>query len=359
MATTGQSRPRARRSRHSHHDAPDTAADFARLERLPDGAEKRRLQQEVAAAWLPMAYRLARKYRNRGEALEDLEQIAALALVKAVEGYNPSRGCAFESYAIPTIYGELKRHFRDNLWDVHVPRRVQNLRNRVRVSMQDLSGGSRAPTVAQLAEHARLSEEDVQLGLEALHGFSSLSLDAEVPGADNGYSLLDSLSVQEADYEHVIDREAVKSRLRCLPEREQYILYLRFFREMTQSGIARQLGISQMHVSRLIAGACRRVREEIDGDQGGEPDDPGPPVSRDSPSPPGSPVSPRPSNSPRTPETPGSSPTRGPSGAPGPPGSPGSPGAPDAPGAAGPAGSRGSSDASAERGEAPGPHGHP
>ncbi|MGW8375544.1 SigB/SigF/SigG family RNA polymerase sigma factor [Streptomyces sp. ODS28] len=253
----------ARRSRHE--DAPDTAADFERAAGLPDGAEKRRIQQRVMAAWLPMAHRLAGKYRGRGEDLEDLQQVAAVGLVKAVEGYDPSRGNAFESYAVPTIAGELKRHFRDNLWDVHVPRRVQTLRNQVRASMQELGTGDRSPTVGQLAAHSGLSEEDVHLGLEALHGFSSLSLDAQLQGGDDGSSLLDFLAGTEGGYEeHVVDREAVRERLSELPERERYILYLRFFRELTQSQIAARLGVSQMHVSRLLSRACRRVRDEID-----------------------------------------------------------------------------------------------
>ncbi|MGW7516120.1 SigB/SigF/SigG family RNA polymerase sigma factor [Streptomyces sp. NPDC054796] len=264
---------RTRRNRHPHHDAPDTAEDFARAVRLPDGPEKHRLQQDIAAAWLPMAHRLAHKYRNRGEAVEDLEQVAALGLVKAVERYDPSRGCAFESFAIPTIVGELKRHFRDNLWDLHVPRRVQELRNRVRGSAKELSLtlGDRSPTVAELAEHTGLCPEDVQLGLEALESYSSLSLEAELPGGEDNYSLLDTLSSEEPGYDHVVDREAVRTRLRHLPERERQILYLRFYCEMTQSRIAQRFGISQMHVSRLISGACRRIQEEVDAGEGGTP----------------------------------------------------------------------------------------
>ncbi|MGW7514584.1 sigma-70 family RNA polymerase sigma factor, partial [Streptomyces sp. NPDC054796] len=149
--------------RHSHHDAPDTTADFEELAAMHDGPEKQRLQDCVVTAWLPMAHRLAAKYRNRGEAVEDLEQVAALALVKAVERYDPSRGKAFEAFAIPTIYGELKRHFRDHMWDLHVPRRVQNLRNQVRASVRDLSLtlDDRTPTITEIAEHSGLTEDDV------------------------------------------------------------------------------------------------------------------------------------------------------------------------------------------------------
>ncbi|MGI5351339.1 SigB/SigF/SigG family RNA polymerase sigma factor [Streptomyces sp. CA-250714] len=261
--------------RRTHHDAPDTAADFAELVKLPEGCpERQRLQDCVVTAWLPMAHRLARKFRNRGESLEDLEQVAALALVKSVERYDPARGNAFETFAIPTIYGELKRHFRDNMWEIHVPRRVQDLRNRVRASMRELelTSSGRSPTVAELAAHSGLSEEDTLTGMEALQCFNSLSLDAPVSSeagggdasGDGAICLMDTLSSDENGYDHVVDREAVRSCLCRLPEREQRLLYLRFFRELTQSQIARRLGVSQMHVSRLLAAACRRVREEID-----------------------------------------------------------------------------------------------
>ncbi|GEB51302.1 SigB/SigF/SigG family RNA polymerase sigma factor [Streptomyces cacaoi] len=291
MGTTQPHTDTPQRGRHSHHDAPDTAADFAALATMPDGPDKRQLQEGVVTAWLPMAHRLARKFRNRGESLEDLEQVAALALVKSVERYDPRRGNAFETFAIPTIYGELKRHFRDNMWEVHVPRRVQDLRNRVRASLRELelTCSGRSPTVAELAAHAGLSEEDTLAGLEALQCFHSLSLDAPVAasedggGADGGHDgairLVDTLSADESGYDHVVDREAVRSSLCQLPERDQKILYLRFFGEMTQSQIARRLGVSQMHVSRLLAAACRRVREEVeerDDGSGGEAERAGP-----------------------------------------------------------------------------------
>lgn len=212
-----------------------------------------------------MAERLAGRFRNRGESPEDLRQVAALGLVKAVDRYDPELGNAFESYAVPTITGEIKRHFRDHMWTLHVPRRVQDLRNRVRFAAQDLSQTipGRRPTVAELAEHARMSEEDVLTGLEALESFTALSLDAELPGSEDGYSLSDALGSPDPALDTVIDREAVKPRLQALPERERVILYMRFFSDMTQSRIADELGISQMHVSRLISRCCTRLRDQI------------------------------------------------------------------------------------------------
>jgi RNA polymerase sigma-B factor len=250
---------------HPHDDAPDTAEDFRRLASLPPGPQRDTLRERVVEAWLPMAERLAGRFRSRGESYEDLRQVAALGLVKAVDRYDPARGNAFESYAVPTITGEIKRHFRDHMWTLHVPRRVQDLRNRVRIATQDLSQtvSGRRPTVAEIAEHADMSEEDVRAGLEALESFTALSLDAELPGSEDGYSLSDALGSADPALETVVDREAVAPQLAALPERERAILYMRFFGDMTQSRIAEQLGISQMHVSRLISRCCDRVREQV------------------------------------------------------------------------------------------------
>ncbi|MGW2933041.1 RNA polymerase sigma factor SigF [Streptomyces sp. NPDC055722] len=256
---------RASVKHHPHDDAPETVEAFRRLATLPQGPERDALRDEIVEAWLPMAERLAGRFRSRGESFEDLRQVAALGLVKAVDRYDPERGHAFESYAVPTVTGEIKRHFRDHMWTLHVPRRVQDLRNRVRFAYQDLSQtvSGRRPTVAEIAEHAGMSEEDVLVGLEALESFTALSLDAEVPGSEDGYSLGDSLGSPDPALDTVIDREAVKPRLHALPERERAILYMRFFDDMTQSSIAERLGISQMHVSRLISRCCNRLRDQV------------------------------------------------------------------------------------------------
>ncbi|MFI8850215.1 SigB/SigF/SigG family RNA polymerase sigma factor [Streptomyces sp. 891-h] len=263
-------RYRPQRTRHSHDDAPDTAEDFARLAALPEGPERDELCGRLVEAWLPMAHRLAAKYRNRGESLEDLEQVAALGLVKAVDRYDPAMGAPFVPFAVPTITGEIRRHFRDHTWDVHVPRRVQELRNKVRAAVRDLSTtvDDRAPSVERIAEHSGMSEEDVAAGLEALGSFRSLSLDASL-GADSGdgFSLADTFGEPEPEYETVVAREAVKPCLRDLPERQRRVLYLRFFRDMSQSRIGQELGISQMHVSRLLSKSFERVRRQVEHDR--------------------------------------------------------------------------------------------
>ncbi|MFF3378681.1 SigB/SigF/SigG family RNA polymerase sigma factor [Streptomyces sp. NPDC002680] len=256
-----------RTNRHPHDDAPDTAADFERLVGLPEGPEHRALRDDLVRAWLPMSERIAVRFRGRGETLEDLYQVAAIGLVKAVDHYDPTRGAAFEAYAVPTVTGEIKRHFRDHLWALHVPRRVQDLRNRVRSASKELSATvpGRPPTVAEIAAYTELSESEVRTGMEALECFSVLSLEAELPRTE-GYALADTVGGADPGFDLIVDRVAVAPCLRALPERERTILYLRFFGGMTQSRIAGQLGISQMHVSRLLSACCAHVREELDLD---------------------------------------------------------------------------------------------
>ncbi|MDQ1042835.1 SigB/SigF/SigG family RNA polymerase sigma factor [Streptomyces sp. V4I2] len=253
-------------TRRRHDDAPDTTALFTRLAALDDGPERDALRDELVTAWLPMAHRIAGRFRDRGESVEDLRQVAALGLVKAIDRFEPERG-AFESYAVPTITGEVKRHFRDRMWALRVPRRVQELRNKVRVARRELTQnpGSPEPSAADIAAHTGLTEEEVAAGMEALESFSTLSLDAELSAGDDGYSLADTLGSSDASYDVVVDRESAKEGLRRLPERERAILYMRFFEDMTQSRIADRLGISQMHVSRLISRSCARVRDEVLG----------------------------------------------------------------------------------------------
>ncbi|MFQ6855351.1 SigB/SigF/SigG family RNA polymerase sigma factor [Streptomyces sp. 35M1] len=242
-------------------DEPDTAADFRRLAQLPDGPVKEHLQGRIICAWLPMAHRLATRYRNRGENLEDLRQVAAVGLVNAVDRYDPVVTPAFAPFAIPTITGEIKRHFRDRMWTVHVPRRIQDLRNTVRLARAELSAVGLPTSLTHIAEHTGLSEDEVRQGDEALHGFSALSIDAEIAAGDGDALLGDSLGAVDEAFDLVLDREAARPGILCLAEREKRVLYLRFFADLTQSAIAAELGVSQIHVSRLITESCRRVRE--------------------------------------------------------------------------------------------------
>ncbi|MFE6891323.1 SigB/SigF/SigG family RNA polymerase sigma factor [Streptomyces sp. NPDC057694] len=254
-------------TRHSHDDAPDTQQTFERLAQADSGPEHDLLSTELVEAWLPMAHRIAGRFRNKGENQDDLRQVAAMGLVKAVDRYDPERG-AFVPYAVPTITGELRRHFRDHTWDVRVPRRVQDLRNQVRSTRRELMdrpGRHREPDIEEIAAGAGLTLDEVRTGLGALESYSALSLDAEVGASDDEFSLTDTLGEAEPGYDLVTDREAAKDGLKHLAERERTILYLRFFEDMTQANIAERLGISQMHVSRLITRSCAQVREYADG----------------------------------------------------------------------------------------------
>ncbi|MFE4257115.1 SigB/SigF/SigG family RNA polymerase sigma factor [Streptomyces sp. NPDC056910] len=251
-------------SDHPHDDSPDTVQAFHRLAASDAGPEHDVLCEELIDAWLPMAHRIARRFRNKGENAEDLQQVAAIGLLKAVNRYDPEQG-AFEPYAVPTIRGELRRHFRDYTWDVRVPRRVQDLRSQVRAArrrLQERPGTSGEPGIEELAAETGLSAEEVRDGMEALDSYSALSLDAQTTTGENGYSLADTLGHTEGGFALAEDREAAKESLKALPERERTVLYLRFFEDMTQQRIADQLGMSQMHVSRLITRTCAAVRDQ-------------------------------------------------------------------------------------------------
>jgi RNA polymerase sigma-B factor len=241
------------------------AAALAYAERvpgLPAGAAARS-RAEFAGRCLPFAGRLARRYRGRGEPLEDLEQVARLGLLKAIDGYDPERG-SFTAYAVITISGEIKRHFRDKTWGVHVPRRVQDLSLEVGHAATALTSSlSRSPTVTELAGHLRVAENLVTDALGSSAGYSPASLNAPVTGTDGASELGDLLGGADADLESVDDRITVSGLLRKLPARERRILAMRFYGNRTQSEIAADLGISQMHVSRLLSRALSWLREAM------------------------------------------------------------------------------------------------
>src|SRR5205809_7331702 len=206
--------------------------------------------------YVPLAEYLARRFRNRGEPLDDLVQVANLGLIKSVDGYDVSRGAAFTSYAIPMIVGELKRHFRDKGWDVRVPRRLQELRLEITKATSDLAQQlGRSPTIADIATHLGVTEEEVIEGLDSGHASRALSLQAPVAGEAPSTELVDLIGGLDPDMENVEDREALRPLIARLPQREQRIIAMRFFGNMTQSQIAAQLSISQMHVSRLLSHA--------------------------------------------------------------------------------------------------------
>jgi RNA polymerase sigma-B factor len=231
---------------------------------LPPGApERTELRAEAIELSLPLATGLARRFRDRGEPQEDLDQVATLGLMKAVDGYDPSRGTEFASYAAPTILGEVRRYFRDRGWRVRVPRRLQELRLGIQRSLGDLNQQlGRTPTTADLARYLDVPEVDVLAAQEAAGAYRPGSL-SEPTRPDSDTVVADRLAVDDRDLDAVVNRESLRPALAKLPRREQRILAMRFFGNMTQTQIAQEVGISQMHVSRLLASSLRQLRKSM------------------------------------------------------------------------------------------------
>ena len=231
------------------------------FERLPDLAAR----EALATEFLPLAEYFARRFSGRGEPVEDLTQTASLGLLNAIDRFDPERGVPFSTYAAATIVGELKRHFRDRGWALRVPRNVQEtaiLVNRTVSTMwQDLG---RAPTVAEIARAADIGEDDVLQALDALQAYTTDSLDAPVGDATS--SAAESIGGEDRRFEVSEEWLSLAPALRDLPERERTILYLRFFEGRTQTEIAEELGISQMHVSRLVSQSLERLRKLTGGE---------------------------------------------------------------------------------------------
>ncbi len=238
-----------------------------RLAALDPGDPARpRLRDEVIAAWVPMARRLARRYGGRGEAMDDLNQAATIGLIKAVDRFDASLGIAFPGYAVPTIVGELKRHFRDRAWAIRVPRRLQELRMAISHAGHTLSHTlGRSPTIADIAAHLGVSEEEVIEGLEGGSAYSTTSLSTPV-GPDGSMELGDSLGSVDEDYARTELRLSVGPAMEHLTERERLIVTLRFYGNQTQTQIAERIGVSQMHVSRLLARALAKLRTQLGPD---------------------------------------------------------------------------------------------
>jgi len=221
-----------------------------------------KLRDDLIEAHLGLAEYLARRFANRGEPLDDLVQVASLGLVKAVERFDPARGLEFTTFATPTIVGELKRHFRDKGWAVRVPRRVQELHLRVTRVIDDLALElGRSPTVQEIAQRAGTTEDEVVEAVDAGSAYRSASLDAGRSDDDESPGLLGQLGELDPELARAERRAALGPLISELPEREQVMLYLRFYEGMTQSEIAKRLGISQMHVSRLLSRSLQQLRE--------------------------------------------------------------------------------------------------
>ena len=240
--------------------AARTAEDRRLLERYHRQGD-RAARDAIVARFLPLARQLARRYAGAGEPLDDLIQVASLGLVKAVDRFDPDRAVAFSSFAVPTILGELKRHFRDKGWSVRVPRDLQELALRLERVAEELSRElARAPTPAELATRLGVSEEDVLEAREAAHAYRAVSLDRpRTDDEDSGPNVADAMGGEDPGFGRAEDAATVDQLLRVLAPREREVLRLRFVEDLTQQEIGERIGVSQMHVSRLIRQAIARL----------------------------------------------------------------------------------------------------
>jgi RNA polymerase sigma-B factor len=254
MTTTRSSR---------QNDYAGLAPLFEKLadQRLPEQA-RRSVRERLVAEHLPVAEHIARRFRNRGQPEEDLRQVATIGLIQAIDRFDPARGSDFLSFAVPTITGEVRRYFRDTTWSVRVPRRLKELHAAITAKTGELSQHlGRAPRPSELAEALGLPIEEIQEGLAAASAYHSDSLDELVSSADGvTTSVGDLLGDHDDRLNDVLDRQALFPVLATLPERERAIVLLRFFGNLTQTQIADRVGLSQMHVSRLLSASIARLR---------------------------------------------------------------------------------------------------
>jgi RNA polymerase sigma-B factor len=237
--------------------SPDVGDLFERAKTDPAARD------EAVERFTPLAAYLARRFSGRGEPVEDLIQVANLGLVKAVDRFDAERGVQFSTYATATILGELKRHFRDRTWSIRVPRSLQESGMAVNRAVTDLHQElARSPTIAEIGVRTGLSEEAVLEAMEALQAYSTVSLDAP---AEDDRTRLERIGQPDEAMDLMESWTAIAPHVRDLPERERRLLYLRFFKDRTQAEIAAELGISQMHVSRLLSATLQQLRDRVEG----------------------------------------------------------------------------------------------
>jgi RNA polymerase sigma-B factor len=228
---------------------------------MPEAQQSR---DDLVQSHLGLAEHLARRFTGRGESLEDLTQVAYLALVKAADRYDPDRGAEFATFATPTVLGEIKRHFRDKGWAVRVPRQLQELRLALTKATDDLTQQlQRSPKVHELADYLAVSEDEVLQGLECGRAYNAQSIDPLLDPDEDNVPLAAVVGSLDPALERVEVRHTLRPLMESLPERERRMVEMRFFRNMTQTEIAEQLGISQMHVSRLLTRTLADLREQL------------------------------------------------------------------------------------------------
>ncbi|OBH07986.1 MULTISPECIES: RNA polymerase sigma factor SigF [unclassified Mycobacterium] len=248
---------------NEYADVPDMFRELAGV--APDSMEFQRQRDKIVERCLPLADHIARRFEGRGEPRDDLVQVARVGLVNAVVRFDVETGSDFVSFAVPTIMGEVRRHFRDNSWSVKVPRRLKELHLRLGTATADLSQRlGRAPTATELASELGMERDEVVEGLVAGSSYNTLSIDTGGGSDDDdARAIADTLGDVDVGLDRIEDREALRPLLEALPERERMVLVLRFFESMTQTQIAERVGISQMHVSRLLAKSLARLRDQL------------------------------------------------------------------------------------------------
>jgi RNA polymerase sigma-B factor len=254
---------------------PDTATDTSYdpdggdaalrlLAEMPPGPDRERLRAHIICAWMPTTRRAAARYRHSGEPMQDLTQIAMVGLIQAVDRFDPKRGTAFRHFAAATIAGELKHHFRDRGWSVRVSRHIQELHLLIRQAEPELTQRlGRVPTTADLAAHLNLTESEAVAARGAGDAYTARSLNWRARDGDDATELGDRWGSEDRAIDLVADRESLRLALRLLPETLKLVLALRFFENLTQIQIAATIGVSQMHVSRLIRRALATLRAQM------------------------------------------------------------------------------------------------
>lgn len=239
---------------------------FRTLQGLDEGSAKFLRQRDaIVERCLPLADHIARRFDGRGEPRDDLVQVARVGLVNAVIRFDVDAGSDFVSFAVPTIMGEVRRHFRDNSWSVKVPRRLKELHLRLGAATAELSQKlGRAPTPSELAAELEMDRDEIVEGLVAGSSYNTLSIDGAGGGTEEAPAIADTLGDVDLNLDQIENRESLRPLLASLPERERQVLLLRFFESMTQTQIAERVGISQMHVSRLLAKSLARLRDQLE-----------------------------------------------------------------------------------------------
>lgn len=242
--------------------ARELFTELAATSSAVDDPHRMGIRNELVEMHMPLVEHLARRYRDRGEAAEDLVQVGMIGLINAVDRFDVSRGLEFSTFATPTILGSLRRHFRDHAWAVHLPRRLQErnaeVNRAIEVTSRELN---RPPTIAELAARTQLTDAEVIEALDAGRAYNTDSIEAAAEANADGDSPYERMGTDDRELEAFELRESFRPILQALPERERQIVMLRFFKNQSQSQIAAQLGISQMHVSRLLASSLAKIRD--------------------------------------------------------------------------------------------------